>query len=659
LISYYDNFVYTIKPPQHKARVSAHVDWEFTANHYLALPAISPADGAIQGATILHRGMASQVCWSGSATGSLDGPALLRPVVLVDGETRPFAAVRWERLDRWIPRLSCEAGDGIRVVLTYCTPGGFDPLVRGGLLIVHIENGGGDATIGVMLELHWAWTLRTVSRTRPMSARNRLSRAESGAGVMLEAGEVPSGAAVAIVAAEPAEVEVADRDGAWVPMAAGAEHDAAQGDALRLRLRMERRVGGGRRWTTAFHFGVAPERDGALSTAMRLAAVGSETLLRRARLDLASLNRASDDAVARDIVARNLVFHHYFGAARAIDDDRLYPLPSRSPLYGASTVFDERAALAWSLPAYMLTDPMIARELLMRILEMWSDRAGLLHRYLDGAVLDGSFSLGRLCEYGLAIERYIEHTRDHAFGDEPLVQQILRELDEMAWERLHPEIFLGSTDVLAGGERADHPYCAYDNVLLWRLCRTLETLWPGEPGSAESRPARLRNGGEEIEAAFWQRCTTEVDGLQVIAYTSDLRGHAAVYDDPAGSLRLLPFLGFCAEDDPIWSNTMELLHSASYPLWLDRGRISGLAGRSRPGEASIAALCADLLTSRRAAALDHLRALDLPGGVACETWDPATGRAVSGPYAAALAGFLVWALLGRNAAPQERREKSR
>jgi hypothetical protein len=92
-------------------------------------------------------------------------------------------------------------------------------------------------------------------------------------------------------------------------------------------------------------------------------------------------------------------------------------------------------------------------------------------------------------------------------------------------------------------------------------------------------------------------------------------------------------------------NTMEMLHSRGYPLWLGDRKYPGFAGRSRPREARFAALCADLLTGRRESALERVRALDLPGGVACTAWDPDSGRVVTGPYAASEAGFLVWAML--------------
>src|SRR5690606_8137906 len=136
-----------------------------------------------------------------------------------------------------------------------------------------------------------------------------------------------------------------------------------------------------------------------------------------------------------------------------------------------------------------------------------------------------------------------------------------------------------------------------------------------------------------------------------IAYASDLEGNVAIYDDPAGSLRLLPFFGFCSEDDPIWSNTMDLLHSRAYPLWKGGKPFPGLAGRGSPEQCSLAGLAADLLTGRRNAAVALLRRLTLEGGVAGSTYDPETGHTSSGPYDAPLAGFLAWAL-DQNAEPE-------
>jgi hypothetical protein len=612
-----------------------HGRWEFTGNHFLAIPWIGTADGAIHGLNVLHRGTASLLSWTGARTPDPGAPPLLRLVVVRDGRDATPAELKWERLDRWIPRWRGRAGD-VRLTVTICTPGGFDPLAPGGVVVVRAEStGGGPVTI--RLEGEWAWTLRTAASTKPALAANRARRV--GPAIVLEAGgDVPMGAGLAIQA-------VNGRGRASLSTEGTEEWIAPNGERIGFRVEIDLPKGKG---TASFVMGVAPDGDGALSVARRLARIGPEELVRRARLDLASLNRATDEVTARDVVARNLVFHHYWAAARAIDDDRLYPVMSRSPEHGECAVFGETETLAWSLPAYALTDPLVARELLLRVLEVYSDRPGNMRRYVEGGILDAGYSVARAAEHGLAIERYIDITRDDAFADEPLVQQILRELDEGLYARLHPEIFLAATDSLPGGEPADYPYCAWDNALLWRLARVIDRFLRVAPGGPKPRFARA---DAELEAAFWQKFTTEVEGLSVIAYSIDLRGSAAIYDDPAGTLRLLPFIGLCGADDPIWTNTMELLHSAAYPLHLRRGPHPGFADRNRPGDATFSVLCSDLLCPWRAKALETLRTLRLPGGVACTSWNPETGEVSAGPYAAALAGYLVWAVLA--GAPQE------
>jgi len=639
-------------------RTSDDDRWEFTGNHYLALPWIEPGTGAIHGVNVLHRGMASLLSWTGSRRPVPGEPPLLRLRVVRDGVEQSVGELEWERIDRWIPQWRARAGD-VGLTVTICTPGGFDPLAPGGVILVRAEAAGG-GSVEIVLEGRWSWTLRTAASTRPSMGRNR-AIAVGRSAVVLEAGEMPVGAALAIVAAggvdSGARVSAVGDPGLAMtdgqptpdggPGPGGGEPDGvvvANGEPITFRLANVIRGRG----TVAFVLGVAPDADGALAAAHRLAEIGGEELNRRARLDLASLNRATDESAARDIVARNLVFHHYSAAARAIDDDRLYPVFSRSPDHGECAVFGEVEALVWSLPAYVLTDPLVARELLLRVLEVYSDRPGNLRRYVDGGILDARYSMAGALEHGLAIDRYIELTRDEAFADEPLVQQVLRELDESMYARLHPEVSLGATEVLAGGEPADYPYGAWDNVQLWRFSRVIDR-WL-RVGAGGPRP-RLSKAEVEIEAAFWQRFTTEIDGLSVIASTSDLHGRAAVYDDPAGSLRLLPYLGFCDAEDPIWSNTMELLHSRSYPLYLGDRPCPGFADRSRPDEARFAALCVDLLCGRRGRAIETLRRLRLPGGVACRSWDPQTGGLAAGPYAAAEAGFLVWALLDASSPP--------
>ena len=55
------------------------VPWQITGNHWLALPCIHPADGAVYAVGLLHRGARAAVEFAGAA-GFSDGeaPPLLR-----------------------------------------------------------------------------------------------------------------------------------------------------------------------------------------------------------------------------------------------------------------------------------------------------------------------------------------------------------------------------------------------------------------------------------------------------------------------------------------------------------------------------------------------------------------------------------------------------
>jgi hypothetical protein len=619
------------------AEQAASRTWDITGNHTLALTHIARQTGAIHAINVLHRGLLGLLEWTAEREPDSGAEPLLKPFVRVDGRDLPIDGLRWERLDRWIPSFQAETPD-LALTGTMCAPGGYDPLVRGGVYLLEVRTRGRDLTVDVGLTGCWRWTRRCGASARPLHAARALARVAAAHGVALE---VESGAALAVAGGSGTRYEWAGADGAWAPAAPGAELSAPSGETLRFRLTRTVTVRSGRRSAVAFYLGVAAERDGALATAAHLATIGHAELIRLARLDLARIVRSGRESQLLARLNRNLVFCHYCSVARAVDDERLYPVRSRTTQHGSTAVFDERATLLWALPAITTADPFLAREVLVRAFEVYSDRPGQRTRYVDGGILAPGFALDQLCAYGLALERYVTTTGDETLLDEPLVQDVLREIDEHLWSRLHPQVFLCSTELLPSGDRADQPYAAYGNALVWRLARAVPAIWRGGRGDA---PARLASAEDEIEAGFWQRCTAEVDGLQVIACTSDLEGHVTVYDDPHGSLRMLPHLGFCTEDDPIWSNTMDLLHSHGYPLWLGGRPHPGLAGRASPEQASFAALCGDLLTGRRTQALDVLRRLTLEADLACTAWDPDSGEGSIGPFDAALAGFLAWAL---------------
>jgi uncharacterized protein len=216
---------------------------------------------------------------------------------------------------------------------------------------------------------------------------------------------------------------------------------------------------------------------------------------------------------------------------------------------------------------------------------------------------------------------------------------VLRDVDAVLSQRLHPSIILCETEYLPSGVAAGYTYTTTGNAMLRAAAVAIgryTDVAEGEP------PPNFAGAEEEVAAAVWRHCTLEVDGLRILAFATDARGSAAVYDDPEASLALLPFLGFCAEDDPVWSNTLEWLRSDDYPHWLADARVPGLTTRAEPGRAHLAALCAAQRGPPRQTALELIGRLSLGGGVAGRCYDPGTGAAAAQPYHPPAARLLAW-----------------
>lgn len=617
-------------------------DWELTANHFVAFPCIGPGDGSIDSINILHRGALGALEWSARDADSSAGDPLLRPVISVDGEVVSWQDPIVERLERWIPRFRARLTETLSLTATICAPTGYDAGRRGAVYSFEIENRGErEQNVRVALEGRWKHSLAAIGMRRHLPGRNRLVRAPDIDALALEMAG-PHAAALAVATwGNGAEVLV---DANGEPLAPGKELVVDNGQLLEFTVARTVRVGAGKRVLVPFYLAVAPEREGAFHTAAALHRVGGEQLVRETRLELARLIRRAEDPVLTAMLNRHLLFAFFFGVARAIDDERLHPVTSRSPLHSRCATFNERDTLLWCLPAFAYADAGLAREVLLRCFEQHSHRAGERVHYLDGSVQRPGFALDHWCAYGIALEQYSRITGDASVFDEPLVADVMRELDAGFYARLHPEVFLVRTELLPSGDPADQPYTTFGNALAVAFCRAAQRCHPEQ----SPERARLATAAEELRSAIWRRCNADLDSGPVLAWSTDLEGSAAVYDDPAGSLRMLPFYGFCEPNEPLYRDTMEFLRSDAYALWLGRHKFPGLAHRDTPEWATTAALCSELIAGEREQALQTLRGLSLDRGLVATHYQPDTGAPTGERHDAALSGFLAWALLHTN-----------
>jgi uncharacterized protein len=621
---------------------------ELTGNDYISLPQIRP-DAALDAVNLLHAGLGGLVEWCGSG----ERP-FLRPVISVAGHPVALPELRWRRVDRWIPTFTVELPGPIRVEGTICAPGGYPP-ARGFLVRIEVENGGrAPVEVSVALEICWAESGLRIASVRALPGENRML-IDGVAGVVALEADGGRGPALAVCAGPQATVRGVTARDALTPVTDRVERSAANGSSLLAAVQEAITAVPNRRTSLSFYIGAGRERDGATAAALMLRRAGADQWIRQARLELSYALRSGRDHRWSDLLNRNLIFNRFYATARAIDDDRLYLLRSRSPLCPEPALFNEREALFWTLPALVLADPGIAREALLRVFELFSERSGEHRRYIDGGAFDPGFALDQFLLYAWAADHYVDAAGDPSVLDEPLTRQVVFETDAALFTRLHPQHMLCSTELLPSGDRADHPFTTLGNVLLRSFCRSLPRLLP--EAEADEQPPRLAGAEAEVSAAIWQHCVADLDGSPVFSSSADLEGASAIYDDPAASLALLPFFGFCPVDDPVWTATMEFLRSPDYPLWR-QGEVPGVADRSNAGRCSLAALCADLLGPAAPAALDRLLRLRLPGNLAATGWDAVTAEA-EGVHHAALAGLVAWTLARAAEAPRERDERRR
>lgn len=124
-----------------------------------------------------------------------------------------------------------------------------------------------------------------------------------------------------------------------------------------------------------------------------------------------------------------------------------------------------------------------------------------------------------------------------------------------------------------------------------------------------------------------------------IGWSIDLNGSHDVYDEPPGSLQLLPFFDFCSPTDEIYRNTVAMIRSPEYKYSFANSPINEIGCPHAP-HPWILSLANSLLCGR----VEHCRAIlekiSMDNGIACESVDEVTGYCTTGEAFATCAGFL-------------------
>jgi hypothetical protein len=584
--------VNTTPPPQ--------IPWQVTGNHWLALPCIHPADGAIWSVGVLHRGARAAVEFAGSAD-FIEGRGvpLLRPSLRVNGALRELATegIAWERAVQWLPTFTCTSGSLV-VRGSIFAPHGRDTDLSGAVYTISVENRGPE-TVDVELSLDGTLGHRQmrVRSARPFTDSHRVSAAPDQL-VVLEGAALPGIVAFALGADGDAAVDVRD------------------GDAPRFSVRRTLEIERGTTRQVAFYLAAGPERDGAEATVAAMRRRGWRELLSTTRESLRSLEQVTgNDAIDR-IVNRNLIFAYFYGCGRALDDAHYYLVRTRVPWHAHGLTVRDWEALMWTLPAVQLGDAPLARELLLRMCELHGYAPGQGVHYLDGTLFEPGFSLEGAAAYAIATDRYIRETGDDQIVDEPVVADTLYLSSDDIAARRDESVPLYSTEVSISGAAVTHPYTLHGNAVVAQALDVLRRTLDEESAREVQEP-------DAVRAALLRHFAAERDGKAALAAAIDLRGARALEDDPLASALWLPMYEAMDRTDSTYRRTAKSITGAP---------------------TSLAQQCARLLGPDASQVLQWLRRASLDNGVAAEQVTP-EGRATGNGGDASLSGlvaYMVW-----------------
>jgi hypothetical protein len=577
--------------------------------------------------SVLHRGARAAVEFAGARDWSEGrGPALLRPVIRVDGEIRDLGAsgMAWERAFAWIPSFACVAGD-IAVQGTIYCPFGRDTDIAGMVYALSLENRGAvHREVECSLEGVLGSRELRVQSSRPAGDASRAS--VLGDLVILEGERQPGLAALAIGGDEGTVAHVAG--------------DVAAGDgALAHSLVRRLTLAPGERAEVAFYLTAAPERDGAAATLRAIRARGWKMLLAGTRDSLAHLQQSTGSESLDRLVNRNLVFAYFYSVARALDDSQFYVVRSRAPWSPHGVTVRDWEALTWTIPAVQLSDGPLARELLLRMFELHGYWPGRGVSYVDGTLFAPGFTLEGLASYALALDRYIRDTGDDQIVEEPVVAETMYLVAEDIAARKHARFPLYSTEVDLDGNIASLPYTLHGNAVIAHaldiLRRTLDEDY-----------ARRLEDPDAVRAAALRHFATGSGGASVFGSSSDLAGQVDEADLHSGSLFWLPAYEFVSRDDSTYRRTARALG--------ERERSGFAAGMTSDASASwqggqpdvvqhvsLVRQVGQLFGPDGERALEWLRRAPMDGGIAAAIVD-GEGRAVSGRGDASLSGLLAY-----------------
>lgn len=571
-----------------------------TGNEFLSLPRINESSAAIEELGFLSMGLKGMI----ELSGSQDLPLFLPYIEGADG-----LKLKWSRDNYWIPSATAE-NEALSYTLKVLAP----ISERG--FIIHMElRAKRDMSFSWGTKGSWLNTMHCVNENKPLEGKSYSYESGWNHGFIMD---YRLGSPLFALA------PMWDRECSYSFSQQGNEicYDIRRDESLRC--------GEGAELNIFWGFGF--EEVAAATSAKEMLRRSYAYEYSKTANYLAQRSRFIKNEKLTKLYNENLFFCLFYSTGRSYDTEELICATSRSSRYYVSAAYWDRDSLLWSFPSVLSADKDLAREMLDYVFTRQRRNIGTHSRYIDGTVLEPGFELDELMAPIIALYSYVKESGDTEYLNESHVKagvrQILTQLEAVRSEKQELyETFLQPTD----DERV-YPYLCYDNVLVWRALRYLAELYP-------SMSCELYSKADAVREAIFRSFVFENDKGKYLAWSVDLEGNHDIYDEPPGSLLLLPYYGFIERESELWKNTAAMIRSESYAYSFAGLPFSEIGCPHAP-HPWVLSLCNSLLSGFEENAWDELERIRMDNGIACESVDEYTGELATGAAFATCAGFL-------------------
>ncbi len=602
-----------------------------TGNERLSIPSIREADGSIQDITFLHMGAKGLI----DIRGALTQP-LMKPLLIMGGKACPLRNLTWQRLNHWIPQFKTDSDD-LKIIGTILAP-----IEERGFIyrLEFVNNSTNTVSFKAGLEGLWSSSWHCINEDKILDGKAHAYQSGWNEGIVFDFRFGVSLFSFAPMLNIKGSMDYQQTE-EGICYSITAPIDLGPGESKALEI----------------FWGIGFEEVASTTSAKEMLRQGYDFELKNTLKWLRQRSFPFDDPLVDQLFHINLFFNFFYASGMTLDTEEMVLVTSRSPRYYVSAAYWDRDSLLWSFPSILLADHTHARQMLDYVFTRQIKNVGVHSRYIDGTVLEPGFELDELCAPILALYAYWKATGDVDFLKEASVQKGVRSILSRLMTKKHPQIDLFETFLQPTDDMHVYRYITYDNVLVWRSLLYISKLYDGIWAPSEL------NGHVQlaysVKSAIYEHCVKEVKvdskaapGIEanvgatskrMFAWSVDLEGRFDIYDEPPGSLQLLPFYGFLDKEDEIFRNTVEVIRSADYPYSFANSPIPEIGCPHAP-HPWILSLANSLLLGRVSQGLDILRRLKMDNLVACESVDENTGECTTGAAFATCAGFLAFAL---------------